>query len=206
MTSLLRRAGGRTPGESCAASNSESREAYTVEMPSIGLMSPTKRSRSAIVNSPGVFDGSSGFQFLPFSHRYDWWSPCTRPTNTSATIVAPTGPSRSPLAALLRLLQDVVPERRVLMQAVLLGDRAIGPVAISSGVSGFVIFIALATSCPDGSPSMTPRFRLRNGRAAAAARQRVQRRDDERIELARGVEWHAGADSASRSRRSGASR
>ena len=95
-------------------------------MPSIGLMSPTKRSRSAIVNVAGVLRRQLGFQSLPLSHRYDVWSPWTRPTNTSATIVAPTGPSRSPLPRCSRLLQDVVPERRVQMQAVLLGDRAVG--------------------------------------------------------------------------------
>lgn len=47
------------------------RDDYTVEMPSIGLMSPTNLKRSAMVKSPGVFDGRVGFQFLPCSQRYD---------------------------------------------------------------------------------------------------------------------------------------
>jgi hypothetical protein len=47
----------------------DAESAYTVEIPSIGLMSPTNRSRSAMVKSPGVWDGSVGFQSLPFSHR-----------------------------------------------------------------------------------------------------------------------------------------
>ena len=59
-------------------------------------MSSTKRSRSAKVKSPGVCEGSVGFQFLTF-HRNEFWSPWTRPTKTSETIVDPTGPSRSPL-------------------------------------------------------------------------------------------------------------
>ncbi len=42
---------------------------HTVLMSSIGLMSPTKRSRSAMVKSPGTFDGGVGFQFLPLSQR-----------------------------------------------------------------------------------------------------------------------------------------
>jgi len=69
-----------------------------VAIPSIGLMSPTKRSRSAMVNSPGFFDGRLGCQRLPLSDKYDSGSPWTSPTNTSDTIVAPTGPRRSPLA------------------------------------------------------------------------------------------------------------
>src|SRR4029450_3376216 len=52
--------------------------AQTVVMPSIGLMSPTKRSKSAMVKSPGVFEGSSGFQCLPFCQRYESRSPSTR--------------------------------------------------------------------------------------------------------------------------------
>ena len=42
---------------------------YTVEIPSIGLISPTNRRRSAMVKSPGVFEGSVGFQSLPLSQR-----------------------------------------------------------------------------------------------------------------------------------------
>jgi hypothetical protein len=68
--SLLRRAGGRNWRAASPASNRKA-VAYTFEIPSIGLMSPTNRRRSAMVNSPGVLDGSSGFQFLPLSHRYE---------------------------------------------------------------------------------------------------------------------------------------
>jgi hypothetical protein len=62
-------------------------------MPSIGLISPTKRSRSLIVEVPGVFAGSVGFYGVG-ALRKDVLSPATRPINTSATMVSPTGPSR----------------------------------------------------------------------------------------------------------------
>ena len=41
----------------------------TVLMPSIGLMSPTKFSRSVIVNRPSSRDGSSGFHVGPLCQR-----------------------------------------------------------------------------------------------------------------------------------------
>src|SRR5690349_23655087 len=92
-------------------------------MPSIGLISPTRRKRSVILNVPVSLDGNSGFQFIPRCQRYDWWSPCTSPTNTSATIVAPTGPNRSPF--LRTCAKNVIPERCPGMQIMLPRDLTI---------------------------------------------------------------------------------
>ena len=78
-----------------------------------------------MVKSPGVFDGRVGFQSLPFSHEIRLM---VAVHEADEHFRHDRGPDRSELfaaTALLRLLEDVVPERRVLMQAVLLCDRAI---------------------------------------------------------------------------------
>ena len=89
-------------------------------------MSPTKRSKSAIVNSPGVFDGSSGFQFLPLIHRYERVVAVNESDEHFRDDRRADRTEPLAVTTLLRLLQNVVPERRVLMQAVLLGDCAVG--------------------------------------------------------------------------------
>ena len=56
-------------GPSYANLRPQHHSVLTVLMPSIGLISPTNCKRSVIVKVPGTFDGSSGFQSLPFSQR-----------------------------------------------------------------------------------------------------------------------------------------
>ena len=81
-------------------------------MPSIGLMSPTNCSRSTIVNLPGSFEGSVGFQFGPFFHRIRLVVPVDEADEDLGHDARAHRPE--PLAAHsnLRLLEDVVPERR----------------------------------------------------------------------------------------------
>ena len=78
-----------------------------------------------MVKSPGVADGSVGFQFFTF-HRNEFWSPWMRPTNTSDDDGRADRAEPRPVMADLGFLEDVVPERRRRMQALLLGDGAVG--------------------------------------------------------------------------------
>ena len=151
-------------------------------------MSFTKRSRSAIVKVPGVADGSVGFQFLAL-HRNELWSPWTRPTNTSDDDGRADRPEAQALMPDLGFLENVVPERRRGMQALLLGHRAVGGAVAVGGdlVRGERVLDlhVLGHVLARRQAEIDAALEVAEREIAAAARQVVQRRDQIGIELAR---------------------
>jgi hypothetical protein len=84
----------------------------------IGLRSPTNVNKSAMGNVPACCAGRVGFQSGLLAKK-ELLSASRSPTKASATIRLPTCPKCFSLALDLRLLEDVVPERRLDMQLML---------------------------------------------------------------------------------------
>ena len=126
-----------------------------------------------MVNSPGVFDGSVGFQFLPFIHKYEVLVAVHESDEHFRHDCRPDRSERA-VAALLRLLRDVVPERRVLMQAVLLGDRTVRSLRDLVGRQRVLDLHRLGDVLARRQAEHDAALEVAERKAAAAARQMLQ--------------------------------